>query len=305
MADKIGAVVVTFNRLPMLQQCLPALLAQTYKLSGIIVVDNASTDGTGDWARAFVAEHAEVTFMPLTENVGGAGGFYAGMEEALKRDWEWMLLLDDDAICQPDTVAKLIQSPSAIDGRVGVLATKVVDADGNLAPMNWPARYDFGRGTLYPIDQAKFDQPEFEVDGSSFVGFCVRSEVVKRIGLPRKEFFIHFDDIEFSLRIRRAGYLIKVIIASVIQHKITAMKSGSGAVAVGQLWKHYYGCRNEFYTGLRILGWPSRLLYFGRRIVKLGVVTAQDLRLDHPWQRISTEWRAFGDGLFGRLGKRN
>ncbi|NUS50267.1 MAG: glycosyltransferase, partial [Nocardioidaceae bacterium] len=94
-AVSVVAVVVTWNRWELLQECLAALAAQTHRLAAVVVVDNASTDGTGD---LLAREHADLDVVTLTENTGGAGGFAAGIERALTHEPDLVWLLDDDTV---------------------------------------------------------------------------------------------------------------------------------------------------------------------------------------------------------------
>lgn len=85
------AVVVTYNRLELLKRNLSCLRRQTVPLTTLVVVDNGSTDGTGAW----LDEQEDVKTIHQT-NVGGAGGFYTGMEYARRADADWIWCMDDD-----------------------------------------------------------------------------------------------------------------------------------------------------------------------------------------------------------------
>jgi GT2 family glycosyltransferase len=128
--------------------------------------------------------------------------------------------------------------------------------------------------------------------------------------VPRAEYFIRFDDWEYCLRIRKAGYGIGVIPGSRITHKLTIMKqNGEGArkdyIVASELWKYYYGLRNEIHgKPPYIAPWPYKIRFFIRQIYWLLLRTWRYLRLDHSWLRIQIEWQACFDGWFGRLGKR-
>ena len=107
---KICVVLVTFNRKRELEKTLGVYEAQTAKPCAIVVVDNHSTDGTAallaDWERQSDSIRHVLVSMP--ENVGGSGGFYAGMEKALTLDCDWIFVSDDDALPRTDTLERLI-----------------------------------------------------------------------------------------------------------------------------------------------------------------------------------------------------
>ena len=95
MSARVVAVVVTWNRRELLQESLAALRAQTHPPAAVVVVDNASTDGTD---ALLAREHADLELVHLTRNTGGAGGFAAGVERALTLDPDLVWLLDDDTV---------------------------------------------------------------------------------------------------------------------------------------------------------------------------------------------------------------
>src|SRR5258708_7835900 len=99
MPNKVIAVVVTYNRILLLKRCLDALLAQSTRPAGIIVIDNASSDGTAQTiARTYTDK---VTLIQLSRNTGGAGGFYIGCQAAISNGADWIWLMDDDGYPDP------------------------------------------------------------------------------------------------------------------------------------------------------------------------------------------------------------
>ena len=127
----VCAVVLTFNRKALLLECLRALLGQTRPVDRVIVVDNASSDGTTKLLRAEgLLERVE--YVRLERNLGGAGGFHRGMEEARRGDWDWIWVMDDDAEPRPDALERLLAGPAAADPATAALATTVVDRQGEI-----------------------------------------------------------------------------------------------------------------------------------------------------------------------------
>jgi rhamnopyranosyl-N-acetylglucosaminyl-diphospho-decaprenol beta-1,3/1,4-galactofuranosyltransferase len=300
----VAAIVVTYNRLEKLQECLACLDQQQCPLD-VIVVDNASTDGTDRWfAESIFATKAHFSYVKMTDNLGGAGGFVAGMAKALQQTYDWLWLLDDDAMAQPDALSQLLATSEATEDGVAVLGCKVIGIDGTLTPMNRQALYDASRGTLYGVSEMLFNGQPFDCDGSSFVGFLVKTAVVRQVGLPREDFFIHFDDIEYSLRIRKQWRIV-VVPKSVIRHKIVVMGHNGGFTPAKELWKLYYNRRNELYLSLHYTkDLRAKMFFMARRIIRLIERSFKALSLDHPWLRLRIEWQAFMDGIRGKLGKR-
>jgi rhamnopyranosyl-N-acetylglucosaminyl-diphospho-decaprenol beta-1,3/1,4-galactofuranosyltransferase len=93
----VAAVVVTFNRKELLCECLDALLAQTYPVSRIVLIDNASSDGTAELlAEKGYLENEIFDYLRLPVNSGGAGGFHEGVKRAFEAGFDWLWLMDDE-----------------------------------------------------------------------------------------------------------------------------------------------------------------------------------------------------------------
>src|SRR5512139_592821 len=99
--DKIAAVVPTYNRKMLVRDCLKALVGQTRSLDAIIVVDNGSTDGT---AEMLAAEFPQARCMHVPEPCGSAGGFNKGIELAYHLGYDWIWLMDNDAVPASDAL---------------------------------------------------------------------------------------------------------------------------------------------------------------------------------------------------------
>ncbi|MGH7425259.1 MAG: glycosyltransferase, partial [Candidatus Methylomirabilales bacterium] len=118
-SERVAAVVVTFNRREVLREALNALLSQTVPLT-VLVVDNGSGDSTG---RMIEAEFPDVVYLGQADNLGPAGGFAVGVEEALRRGAAWVWLFNDDDRPSPDALAHLLE-------RVGPGTEKPADLIG-------------------------------------------------------------------------------------------------------------------------------------------------------------------------------
>jgi GT2 family glycosyltransferase len=215
MTARVCAVVVTYNRCELLRACLTALLAQTRPLDRILVVDNASSDGTPE---LLAREFPTVDARRLARNEGGTGGFHEGMKAAAA-DAEWLWLLDDDTVARPDALERLLAGVErAPEGpRPVLLASRVEWTDGRAHPMNMPIvrRRD--------VDDlvAACERGLLPLRAATFVSLLVACSAVGGHGLPYKPFFFQADDIEFTARVLRAerGYCVP---DSVVEHRTKA-----------------------------------------------------------------------------------
>ena len=263
--ERVCAVVITYNRKELLSECLAALLAQTRAADEIVVVNNASTDGTADLlAQAF----SQVTTLNLTENVGGAGGFYEGMRWAHACEFDWVWLMDDDTIAAPDALSELLAASDRFDRRERpeMLASKVVWTDGSLHSMNISnlKRHDPERMLLAA------ERATLSIRSTTFVSLLVHREAVERFGLPDASYFIWADDLEYTARVTRGGGGAALVPASVVEHR--TREPHTAVTATGG--RFYFHVRNTLYM-VRGRSWSAlekiTLLYL------LAVTSAQYL----------------------------
>lgn len=119
----LSAIIVTHNRKQLLAECVNKLLNQSHPPNQILIIDNASTDGTESYLKAQgFLDHSLITYHCLTENIGGAGGFAEGIKMAMQSGAEWMWLMDDDAMPAYDVLENFYNSSLNGDCVKGSLA---------------------------------------------------------------------------------------------------------------------------------------------------------------------------------------
>ena len=128
--EKVGIVVVTYNRLTLLKEVIESLRGQTYRDFQIVVINNGSTDDTESWLK----EQRDVKAITQA-NLGGAGGFYTGMKYVAEQGYEYCWIMDDDVICSPIALEELLKAVKVRDD-IGFVCSRVLGIDGQ--PMNTP-----------------------------------------------------------------------------------------------------------------------------------------------------------------------
>lgn len=244
----IAAVVVTFNRLEKLKTVLASLEQQTRLPEQLIIVNNASTDGTHTYLEQYAADfklgdkiHLDIVTLP--ENVGGAGGFSAGMRRSYELGADFAWIFDDDGYPQPDALANLVRGYDGACEQMGpdipFACSMVKFIDGTISEMNNPVpTWDWGRLKAQGLDVVLVNQ-------ASFVSVLIPRWVMEAYGLPYKEYFIWFDDAEYTLRISKACPGIQVL-DSVVLHDMGVNK-GVNFTMINEKneWKFSYGVRNQ------------------------------------------------------------
>lgn len=238
----VAAVIVTFNRLDKLKKVIAAVESQSLAPSHLVIVDNASTDGTGEFL-AQLTSTLPLEIVSLDTNTGGAGGFSAGMRRGYDLGADFVWIMDDDGYPEAAALEKLV---SGLDDAVGELGPKVpfacsvvVFTDGNICEMNNPVpTWDWGRLLVK-------GQQSVMVSQCSFVSVLVPRWVLEEHGLPYKEYFIWFDDAEYTIRISRDTPGIQVL-DSVTVHDMGENRGVNwGMVDEKNAWKFGYGARNQ------------------------------------------------------------
>ncbi|WP_224766138.1 glycosyltransferase family 2 protein [Nocardioides campestrisoli] len=247
-AARSGAavVVVTFNRADLLARMLDGLAAQTVAPDEVIVVDNASTDHTAEVLAG--RTDLPLTVLSMTENLGGAGGFHAGTRAAHQAGHQRIWLMDDDVVPAPDCLEVLLARPEPclmavredLDGALVEKAAIRFDLD-----RPWSVRPK--RSSVDSVYASRAAMPAtVEVENVAFEGFMVSREVVDAIGLPDPSFFIFYDDVDYALRARRAGFGIVAVRDAVLVRQLDFNQQHDLAG-----WKGYYMYRNLFVVHLR------------------------------------------------------
>ena len=258
----VAAVVVTFNRLEKLKTVISSIEAQTHPVEKLILIDNASTDGTREYLSALTCS-VPFEVVTMKQNSGGAGGFAEGMQRGYATGADHVWIMDDDCYPKPDALANMVRGfQEAVDelgGDVPFACSVVEFTDGNICEMNNPVpTWDWGRLLVK-------GQRNVMVTACSFVSVLIPRWAIAEYGLPYREYFIWFDDREYTLRLTRVCPGVQVL-DSVVVHDMGDNRGVNFAmVDAKSLWKFEYGVRNEASYQLHHRG----LLYyleFGARL---------------------------------------
>lgn len=236
---KITAVIVTYNRLVLLQRTIKALRLQTRPLDSIIVVDNGATDGTHEW----LDEQTDLTVIHQ-DNVGGSGGFWRGIKEGHARGFDWLWCMDDDVYPEADCLERLLSTAESEDGMLCPLRRqngKTFLSEVRRFNLTNPFRSLHVHSlTLHDIEE----QSAVNIEGIAFEGPLIRREVVEKIGLPNKELFLLYDDSDYSLRTVLAGYRVRLVTNAVLNKELFFANDDIVTARQKGKWKLYYHIRN-------------------------------------------------------------
>jgi len=329
----VCAVVVTYNRKELLLECLSALLKQTRPVQAIYIIDNYSTDGTSQmlmkmryisqlppedisqpWENQSEVNNlvdsktVTIYYVRMNSNIGGAGGFYEGVKRAYQKGYDWLWLMDDDAEPRSDALKELANYFG--DDKISALAGTVTLPDGSIC-FSHRGTIDFSETfplLQKPLKPGNYNKPYVDIDMASFVGILINRKAIEKVGYPKKEFFIHHDDVEYCIRLRQVGRIL-LIPSSIIVHKEAAKDIGVQKTFLGRksvcipyekLWIRYYGNRNIIWLGKK---YSTRKVRFYLSIFKNVVRSIIKILIydDNKMKRIRFVINYCLDGLKGRF----
>ncbi|MGO4384814.1 glycosyltransferase [Specibacter sp. RAF43] len=222
--DNVYVVITTYNRAGYLEALLESIRALRPAPRGVVVVDNASTDAT---ASVIAAARDACAALPvplpvihhrLERNVGGAGGFSAGVARALQEGAAWMWLMDDDVTAVPGAIGAFGPWMEKYDALVG----RRYDADGE--PFFWQHRFSTFLGFPLPVVGDVFKHTnEFPTNVGCFEGMLVHADAVVAVGLPDPRFFITWDDAVYGWQVSLTRPVMYV--NEFVLHKVRRQRS--------------------------------------------------------------------------------
>lgn len=222
---KLGVVVLNWNGKDITPRCLDSLLRSSRAPDQIVVVDNASTDGSADLVRG---QYPQVVLTVNDSNLGFAEGNNVGIRYLLEREFDLILLLNNDAMVDPECLGELMRAamthPAAAYGAtVYELARpeRVWYAGGAISPMTLDARSVTG-----PVDSRGSPRATDFVTGCCML---FRGEALKKVGLLDKDFFAYYEDVDWCLRAKAASEGLVYVPSAAVHHDVSHSFRRAGA----------------------------------------------------------------------------
>ena len=253
-APSVTMVIPTWNGWHYLEECLGTIAAQRYDGTlTTLVVDNGSADGTADKLRR---EWPDVRLIRFEENRGFAGACNAGMQAALDAGADYVMLVNNDTLLHPDMTRELVRAAQA-EPRAGLLnpiigyadRPDVVWAHGNVMSL-YTGEGD-GADVGRPLAEVASEGVK-RVEAATGCIVMAPARVARELGLLAEDLFMYYEDMDWSLRVRKAGYEILAVPTAVAWHKIS---SAARRTADYSAFLYYYNIRNRLAVMQRHARW--------------------------------------------------
>ncbi len=295
---KIFAVILNTNRREDTLACLESLFANHYPNLAVIVLDNASTDGSNE---AISEQFPQVRIIHLTDNLGYAGNNNVGIQAALDQHADWVFVMNEDIILAPDALVNMVaavqnQPETGIVGPMVYHANEpevIQSAGGFLSKKRWDAVH---RG-FNEKDEGQYAAREY-VDWISGCAILVKRDAILQAGLIDQRFFYYWEETEWCTRIAGLGWRVLFVPQSKIWHKGVQREYNPSPNVT------YYAVRNRLlllqkhHAPLKV--WIRTIFFYMRTLLAWTLKPKWKFKKDHR----NALWQGMKDFLFRRWGKR-
>ncbi len=287
---KVVIIIVTYNRLNVLKDCILSLLKTRYENYKIVIVDNASKDGTTDAIQSFFPS---VKIIRNEKNLGYTGGNNKGIKWALNQNCDYIMILNDDVVVEPDFIKNLVNVAQG-DRRIGLACPKLLCFEIPTKFFKEYGGYNYYLGiNRQPLLKTNYPTEIELVPGASIL---IRKETIQKIGLMDENFFLYFDEGDLCYRTKKAGFKMMFVPSAIAYHKVSESFSGRTNPVV-----LYYSTRNELLLArkhlnflLFVMFWMPRFVF---RIVQYSIAT-RDVK---PAKSMIRGFLDFTKGKFGKV----
>lgn len=244
LQQNIAVVIVTYNRLNILKDCIISIKNQSLKPDGIIVINNGSTDGTAEW----LTTQSDLNFVNKN-NDGSSGAYYAGIKKAMDEKFSYIWLMDDDGIADINALLELNKAKDIVKN-FSFLCSKIISADGTV--MNVPAIDTSLSKYNYQVWGQYAEFAITAIQTATYISLFINTQNLYIAGLPCRDFYFWADDIDFTTRLYKTGPAFMAG-KSIVKHLRTNPKTPSILTETHErrIQLHFYNIRNTVYLSKR------------------------------------------------------
>jgi len=242
MEPKVGIIITSWNNKEDTLECLRSVYRIEYPDIMVVVVDNGSTDGAAD---AISAEFPLVVLIRSAANMGFCAANNMGIQRAAADGVEYFLALNNDTVVVPGIVRKL-RSVLEKNPDIGAVSPLIAYYDDPGRLQFNAVTIDWANGGMFGKYRDKRAIQDGTIKDSDFVTWCAimfSRHVLDKVGLLDERYFAYYEDVDWSIRCRRAGFSVKILTAILVLHKVSRASGGEYAASV-----YYYLYRNRLFS---------------------------------------------------------
>ncbi|MCH7401640.1 glycosyltransferase family 2 protein [Belliella kenyensis] len=267
--SSVAIIIVNWNTYDFSKSCLNQLKTLSYPNFKIFLVDNGSTDGSGQKLRI---EFPEVTFHQNHTNLGFTGGNNVGIEMAKQEPYDYVLLLNNDTYFDSSFLEPLV---NYLDQHQEAGAVQPLIFEKEDSSKIWHAGGVIHRfkGKVESITHAISYERAYETEWITGCSFMVRRKLIDEIGSLNATYFAYFEDVDWSLRIRENGAKLYIIPSSTLYHEVSGSTKSKKKQSEGYLSpiNHYLNIRNQL---LLLKSHPKQFIYVSAWLFQILKITS-------------------------------
>ncbi|MER3512999.1 MAG: glycosyltransferase family 2 protein [Chloroflexota bacterium] len=238
MISRVFILVLCHNGLELTLACLDSLRQQQYAHAEVLIIDNASQDGTPEAIRA---AHPDLGLIRTGDNLGYAGGNNIGIRVALQRGADAVFLVNNDTLLDPECVARLVSVLEA-DPRIGVIGPMVYTWEEGRVISSAGGAIDWWHADAINVGMGEVDRGQYQARPVDFINGCglmITRKAIERVGLLDERYFMYWEEADWCVRIRRAGFRVHFDPGAWMRHKAAIRPDRLGPATL------YYLTRNR------------------------------------------------------------
>jgi GT2 family glycosyltransferase len=225
--EPVCIITTAWNQVDKTLDCLETIRMQDYKPISVLLVNNGSTDNT---VERVTAQFPEVEIIDIPDNLGPTRGYNVGFRWALDHAFNYIFLVNNDTLLAPDCVRELVQEAETSTD-IGLLMPKIYYADEPQRIWNvggWENRWNLEatRPGCDQLDTGQWSEP-IDIDDAPFCAVMLTRQVLESVGLPDQDYFLYYEDRDFSRRVQKGGFRLRLVPAAHMWHAVSTSSGGS------------------------------------------------------------------------------
>lgn len=227
MHEPVCIITTAWNQVDKTMACLETISAQDYPELSILVIDNGSTDDT---VKQVSEKYPQARIISLPENLGPTRGYNVGFRQALADNFNLIFLVNNDTLLAPDCVGLLAREAMS-SSDIGLLMPKIYYADDprriwSVGGWENPWNMEVERPGEDKIDNGEWEEA-VDIDDAPFCAVMLTRNLFETIGLPDEDYFLYYEDRDFSRRIKEAGFRLRLVPSAHMWHAVSSSSGGS------------------------------------------------------------------------------